>query len=66
MTLIHLVIIEESEDDVGLLLQELRRGGYEPAFQQVRTSAELTTALDQQAWDAVFSDYSGSHLTAEH
>ncbi len=31
-TPLHILIVEDSEDDTLLLLRELRSGGYEPVF----------------------------------
>ncbi|HUA37280.1 MAG TPA: PAS domain S-box protein [Candidatus Sulfopaludibacter sp.] len=55
--LLHVLIVEDSENDVKLLLEELRQGGYEAVYARVQNSAELTTALDRHAWDVVLSDY---------
>ncbi|MFQ5611363.1 MAG: response regulator, partial [Anaerolineae bacterium] len=57
-TPLRVLIIEDSEDDVLLLLRELRRGGYEPAFERVETAAAMRAALEQQKWDLVIADYS--------
>jgi len=63
-TPLHVLIVEDSEDDALLLLRALRRGGYEPTFKQVETAAAMKTALDQKTWDVVVSDYSMPHFSA--
>ncbi|HXR48240.1 MAG TPA: PAS domain S-box protein [Candidatus Limnocylindrales bacterium] len=55
--LLHVLIVEDSENDLKLLLEELRRGGYEAVHERVQNSAELIAALDRHAWDVVLSDY---------
>lgn len=55
--LIHLLIIEDSEDDALLLLRELRRGGFQVVGQRVETAHDLRSAITQKSWDAVVSDY---------
>jgi two-component system, cell cycle sensor histidine kinase and response regulator CckA len=50
------LIVEDSEDDVFLLLRELRRV-YEVEHDRVQTREDLEQALSR-AWDVVFSDFS--------
>lgn len=54
---IRLLLVEDSEDDVLLLLRELRKGGYDPDYQQVDTLAGLQHALQGQTWDLVITDH---------
>src|SRR5690242_4060789 len=53
---LRVLIVEDSEDDAELLLRELRRGGYEPAYERVATAAAMADALERQTWDLVISD----------
>lgn len=55
---LHVLIIEDSEDDAFLLLRELKRGGYEPVFERIETAAAMKEALDKRRWDVIISDYS--------
>jgi phosphoserine phosphatase RsbU/P len=54
---IRILLVEDSEDDGELLLLELRRGGYAPVARRVATADEMRTALDQECFDLVISDY---------
>ncbi|MEW6324983.1 MAG: EAL domain-containing protein [Nitrospirota bacterium] len=54
---LRVLIIEDSENDVELLVRELRRGGYDPAYERVDSADGMNAALDRQAWDLAFSDY---------
>ncbi|HEX5774217.1 MAG TPA: response regulator, partial [Geomobilimonas sp.] len=54
---LHILIIEDSEDDIFLLLHELRKGGYAPEYASVCTSAAMSRALQERPWDVVTSDY---------
>ena len=61
---LRVLIVEDSEDDMLLLLRELRRGGYDPTYERVDTRDAMRAALDRQAWDAILCDYSMPHLSA--
>jgi len=54
---LRLLLVEDSEDDAMLLVQELRKGGFDPDFTRVDTPQALELALDENAWDAVIADY---------
>ena len=56
-TPLHVLLVEDSEDDAILVLRELRRGGYEPTFERVDTPEAMNAALEQQAWDIILCDY---------
>jgi two-component system, cell cycle sensor histidine kinase and response regulator CckA len=55
---LRLLIIEDSEDDCALIVRELKRGGYEPAFKRVDSQDALKPVLALQDWDLVISDFS--------
>lgn len=55
--LIQVLVIEDSENDAELLLDELRRAGYDPMAERVQTAEELTLALSRHSWDVILSDY---------
>ena len=61
---IRILIVEDSEEDTQLLLHELRRGAYDPAFERVDTPAAMSAALDQQNWDLVVADFSMPQFNA--
>ena len=50
-------MVEDSEADAELLLEELRHGGYEPAWERVETAGALCRALEQQQWDVITCDW---------
>lgn len=54
---LRVLIIEDSEDDLDLLVRELRRSGFEPSYQCVKTATDLTAMLDRQQWDLFIGDY---------
>jgi DNA-binding NtrC family response regulator len=56
-TLLRVLTVDDSADDVLFIMRELRRGGYEPVFERVQTSAAMKAALEGGKWDVVISDY---------
>jgi len=54
---IDILIVEDSPDDLVLLLLALRRAGYAPDHRCVRDAAEMAQALSDRHWDIVLSDY---------
>lgn len=56
-TPLRVLIVEDSEFDVLLLMNLLRKGGYDPYYQRVDTKEAMRKALRDQTWDLVISDY---------
>lgn len=56
MPSIRLLLIEDSEADARLLLEEVRRAGFHLQSQRVETESEMRRAL-QEPWDAIVSDH---------
>ncbi len=54
---IRVLVVENQEDDAELIIEQLRRAGFEPAWRRVERAAEMREALKAQAWDIVLSDY---------
>ena len=55
---LRVLIAEDSEDDARLLLRELERAGFDPAYERVDRAAAMQAALDRHPWDLVIGDYS--------
>lgn len=64
MTRIHVLIVEDSEDDTELLLHELRNGNFDPMYVRVETGEAMRDALAERKWDMVVSDFSMPHFNA--
>ncbi len=58
------LIIEDSEFDAVLLVNQLRLGQYLVTWQRVDTAEAMTQALAGQPWDIVFSDHQMPHFSA--
>ncbi len=55
---LRLLIVEDVEDDMLLVLRELRAGGFDTSALRVEDEATMRTALVEHDWDIVISDYS--------
>jgi signal transduction histidine kinase/FixJ family two-component response regulator len=54
---LNILIIEDSEDDLFMLLHELRKAGYSPEYLSVCSAESMRRALASREWDVVTSDY---------
>ncbi|PWB50692.1 MAG: hypothetical protein C3F06_11525 [Candidatus Methanoperedenaceae archaeon] len=54
---LHVLLVEDSEDDALLLLRELKRGGYQVEYERVDTPDAMIAALDSRKWDIIIADY---------
>ena len=60
---LRVLIAEDSEDDVLLIVRELKRGGYDPTYERVATAAAMAAALERERWDLVIGDHSMPHFS---
>jgi two-component system, OmpR family, phosphate regulon sensor histidine kinase PhoR len=62
---IRVLFVEDLEEDVLILLLELRRSGYTPVYRRVDTEQGFLKALVQEErWDVVISDYKMPRFSA--
>ena len=54
---VHVLMVEDSEDDAHLLTRELQRQGFEPTVSRVDTGPALRESLASSDWDVVISDH---------
>ncbi len=54
---LRVLVVEDSEDAANIVVHELKRGGFEPAFERVDTPEAMRAALQTGSWDAVICDY---------
>jgi DNA-binding NtrC family response regulator len=55
---IRVLIVEDSDDDVLLLVRQLKKDGYRPIYNQVDTAEAMRKALEKQTWDVILCDNS--------
>jgi response regulator RpfG family c-di-GMP phosphodiesterase len=54
---LQILFVEDSEDDVALVLRVLKRSGYEIQSERVETAKGMQTALLDKQWDIIICDY---------
>jgi len=54
---LRVLMVEDSEDDALLIMRTLKKGGYEPEYEQVETAKAMRTALQEKTWDVILCDY---------
>ena len=55
--LLHVLIVEDNDDDRELLVAELQSGGYDLVHDCVQSADKMRAALVRGQWDVVISDY---------
>ena len=63
-TLLRVLIVDDSEDDVKLIIRQLHKGGYDPKWERVETSESMEAALGREQWDVILCDYKMPHFSA--
>ncbi|OGP68915.1 MAG: hypothetical protein A2031_05850 [Deltaproteobacteria bacterium RBG_19FT_COMBO_43_11] len=54
---LRILMVEDSEDDVLLIIRELKKGGYDPVYERVETATAMKKALKEKQWDIILCDY---------
>ena len=55
--ILHILLVEDSEDDALLLIRYIQRNGFEVIFNRVIDRATMIESLQWQSWDIVIADY---------
>lgn len=54
---LRVLIVEDSEDDLSLVLRALIQGGYAPTWERVQSAEAMNVALEKSDWELILSDY---------
>jgi diguanylate cyclase (GGDEF)-like protein len=54
---LRLLIVDDSEDDALLLVRELKKGGYDIAYERVENSEDMRHAIAGSSWDIIITDH---------
>ena len=57
------LIVEDSENDVLLIVGQLEQAGYTIHYERVDTGPAMRAAIQSQRWDLVISDFSMPHFS---
>jgi PAS domain S-box-containing protein/putative nucleotidyltransferase with HDIG domain len=58
------LIVDDSEDDVLLIIRELKKGGYDPVYERVETAETMEKSLKDKPWDIILCDYKMPNFSA--
>ena len=61
---LRVLLVEDSDADAELIESALRRGGYDPVCERVRTAGEMRSALERDGHEVVLADYRMSRFSA--
>jgi len=61
---LRVLMVDDSEDDVLLIIRELKKGGYNPFYERVETAAAMKKALQEKQWDVILCDYKMPNFNA--
>lgn len=62
-TIMRVLFVEDSEDQVEVAVAQLRQHGFDPVHERVETPEALRAALQRKVWDVLISDYSMPRFT---
>jgi PAS domain S-box-containing protein len=54
---LRVLIVEDSEDDVLLIIRNMKKGGYKPVYERVETATAMKKTLKNKQWDIILCDY---------
>src|SRR5436190_9324416 len=63
-TFLRVLFVEDSENDIQLTLNELRRNRYDVEHERVETQSAMQAALSHKVWDIILCDYTMPQFTA--
>ena len=62
MTPLHVLVIDDSESDMLLEKDEIRRGGFDPTIERADSVVRVHEMLHNVAWDVILVDFVMQHL----
>ncbi|MCX6224733.1 MAG: response regulator, partial [Bacteroidia bacterium] len=62
--LVRVLIVDDSDDDVQLIIRQLHKGGCDPKWERVENAEAMEAALERQQWDVILCDYKMPNFSA--
>ncbi|MGM0368104.1 MAG: HD domain-containing phosphohydrolase [Actinomycetota bacterium] len=62
---LNTLIIEDSENDALLVVEQLKREGFEVSFERVETRNAFKAAVEKRKWDVILADYKLPQFNAD-
>ncbi len=63
-TPLRILFVEDSKDDVLLILRHLRKHGIDPDYRRVETRSGMVEALSEVEWELILADYTLPRFSA--
>jgi len=64
VSVLRVLVVEDSEDDTILIIRHLRRAGLNPVWERVDSCCALEEALSRGPWDLVITDHNMPDLSS--
>ena len=61
---LHMLVVEDSEDDVLLVVRQLKSAGHDVTFKRVESAQDMKRAITENSWDIVIADHSMPRFNA--
>jgi len=58
------LMVDNSENDVLLIIRELKKGGFNPFYERVETATAMEKILQDKQWDVILCDYKMPQFSA--
>jgi PAS domain S-box-containing protein len=54
---LKVLLIGESQQETAIVLEELKKGGFDPGHKMVRAAKQIRESLEHDIWDVIICDY---------
>ena len=54
---LRVLMVDDSEDDMQLIIRELKKGGYNPVYERVETADAMKKNIEEKQLDIILCDY---------
>jgi response regulator RpfG family c-di-GMP phosphodiesterase len=54
---LRVLMVDDSEDDIQLIIRELKKGGYNPVYERVETADAMKKNIEEKQLDIILCDY---------